>query len=72
MELILRHPGFLIRGAVAVLVVIGGTYLQSAKPLGRGIMLISAIASYGAALIHHIILLHGLRNSNCKAAAHRF
>ncbi len=48
---------------VAVLVVIGGTYLNSARPLGRGIMLLGAAASYLVTLLHHIILLHGLRNS---------
>jgi exopolysaccharide biosynthesis polyprenyl glycosylphosphotransferase len=53
---------------VAVLVVIGGTYLNSARPLGRGIMLLAAITSYGTALIHHIVLLHGLRNSKERVA----
>jgi len=48
---------------MAVLVVIGGTYLNSARPLGRGIMLLGAITSYLAAFVHHIVILHGLRNS---------
>ena len=48
---------------MAVLVVIGGTYLSSARPLGRGIMLLAAITAYAAALIHHIVILHALRNS---------
>ena len=52
----------------AVLVVIGGTYLNSARPLGRGIMLLAAVTSYIAALIHHIILLHGLRHSKERVA----
>jgi exopolysaccharide biosynthesis polyprenyl glycosylphosphotransferase len=48
---------------LSVLVVIGGTYLNSARPLGRGIMLLGSLASYVTALIHHIIMLHGLRTS---------
>jgi len=52
----------------AVLVVIGGTYLNSARPLGRGVMLLGAIASYLATLLHHIVLLHGLRNSRERVA----
>jgi len=47
----------------AVLVVIGGTYLHSARPLGRGIMLLGGAISYLVALIHHAILLHGLRHA---------
>lgn len=48
---------------LGVLVVIGGTYLNSARPLGRGVMLLGALTSYMVALIHHIVMLHGLRNS---------
>jgi exopolysaccharide biosynthesis polyprenyl glycosylphosphotransferase len=47
----------------AVLMVIGGTYLHSARPLGRGIMLLGGAISYLIALLHHVILLHGLRNA---------
>jgi exopolysaccharide biosynthesis polyprenyl glycosylphosphotransferase len=47
----------------AVLVVIGGTYLNSARPLGRGIMLLGALASYVITLLHHLLILHGLRHS---------
>ncbi len=43
--------------------VIGGTYLHSARPLGRGIMLLGGAVSYLVALLHHVILLHGLRNA---------
>jgi len=53
---------------VAVLVVIGGTYLNSARPLGRGVMLLGAIASYTATLVHHIVILHGLRHSKERVA----
>ncbi|MDR3406704.1 MAG: exopolysaccharide biosynthesis polyprenyl glycosylphosphotransferase [Chthoniobacter sp.] len=48
---------------LAVLVVIGGTYLNSARPLGRGIMLLGAVTSYLVALLHHIVIVHDLRNS---------
>ncbi|MEP6667608.1 MAG: exopolysaccharide biosynthesis polyprenyl glycosylphosphotransferase [Chthoniobacter sp.] len=48
---------------LAVLIVIGGTYLNSARPLGRGIMLLAAITSYLTALLHHIVIVHDLRNS---------
>jgi exopolysaccharide biosynthesis polyprenyl glycosylphosphotransferase len=53
---------------LAVLVVIGGTYLNSARPLGRGIMLLGAFTSYFAALIHHIVMLHDLRTSKERVA----
>lgn len=52
----------------AVLVVIGGSYLDSARPLGRGVMLIGALASYISILFHHIIMLHALRNSKERVA----
>jgi exopolysaccharide biosynthesis polyprenyl glycosylphosphotransferase len=52
----------------AVLVVIGGTYLTSAHPLGRGIMLLAAVAAYGATLLHHILILHALRSSQERVA----
>ncbi|HEY3900145.1 MAG TPA: sugar transferase [Chthoniobacter sp.] len=52
----------------AVLVVIGGTYLNSARPLGRGVMFLGALASYAAALMHHIIIIHALRNSKERVA----
>lgn len=47
----------------AVLVVIGGTYLDTARPLGRGVMLLGVLISYAAAMVHHVIILHGLHNS---------
>jgi len=53
---------------IAGLVVIGGTYLNSARPLGRGVMLLGVIASYVATLLHHIVLLHGLRHSRERVA----
>lgn len=52
----------------AVLVIIGGTYLNSAHPLGRGVMLLSAVTAYLVILIHHILLLHALRNSKERVA----
>jgi exopolysaccharide biosynthesis polyprenyl glycosylphosphotransferase len=52
----------------AVLVVIGGTYMNSARPLGRGVMLMGALAAYVVIVIHHIFLLHGLRTSKERVA----
>jgi exopolysaccharide biosynthesis polyprenyl glycosylphosphotransferase len=53
---------------VAVLMVIGGTYLNSARPLGRGIVLLGGIGSYIAALFHHILIVHDLRYSKERVA----
>ncbi len=53
---------------VAVLVIIGGTYLNSARPLGRGVMLLGAITAYIGSLFHHSLLLHALRNSRERVA----
>ena len=60
----------LLMGCVlaAVLVVLGGTYLNSARPIGRGVMLLGALTSYAATLVHHVIILHGLRNSKERVA----
>ncbi len=52
----------------AVLAVIGGSYLMSARPLGRGIMLIGAGAAYTVILAHHVFLLHALRTSRERVA----
>ncbi len=52
----------------AVLVVIGGTYLNSARPLGRGVMLIGALASYVTILLHHVVMLHALRSAKERVA----
>ena len=53
---------------VAVLVIIGGTYVNSAHPLGRGVMLLSAITAFIIILFHHSLLLHALRNSTERVA----
>ena len=52
----------------AVLVVIGGSYVVSFQTPGRGVMLIGTGAAYVAILIHHVILLHGLRTSRERVA----
>ncbi len=53
---------------IAVLVVIGITYVAFARPLGRGVMLIGAPTAFGAIVTHHIFLLHALRNSRERVA----
>ncbi len=53
---------------VAVLVLIGGSYAVSARPLGRGVMLLGASAAYLVVLIHHVFLLHALRNASERVA----
>ncbi len=52
----------------AVLVVIGGTYALSARPLGRGVMLLGAITGYLVILVHHVFLLHALRTARERVA----
>ncbi len=52
----------------AVLVVIGGSYAVSARPLGRGVMLMGAGVAYGVILVHHIFLVHALRNTRERVA----
>ncbi len=61
-------------GALAVCTVfalsmfIAGTYLHSFRPVGRGVILICAGLGYGATLIHHLFLLHSLRNNRERVA----
>ncbi len=52
----------------AVLVVIGASYVMSARPLGRGVMLIGAGAAYCVILVHHVFLLHALRTTRERVA----
>ena len=52
----------------AVLVVIGGSYAISARPLGRGVMLMGAGAAYLVILVHHVFLLHALRTARERVA----
>ena len=52
----------------AVLLVIGSTYVSSAHPLGRGVMLLGGITAYFITLIHHISLLHALRTARERVA----
>ena len=52
----------------AALVVIGGSYAVSARPLGRGVVFIGAGAAYISILVHHVFLLHALRNARERVA----
>jgi exopolysaccharide biosynthesis polyprenyl glycosylphosphotransferase len=45
---------------LAMLVVIGGSYISSAHPLGRGVMLIGGSITFVLVLAHHAMLLHTL------------
>ena len=63
-----RSLVLLVCVVAAVLVVIGGTYLNSARPLGRGVMFLGAITSYLAIVVHHVVLLHALRNAKERVA----
>jgi exopolysaccharide biosynthesis polyprenyl glycosylphosphotransferase len=53
---------------VAVSLFIGGTYIHSFRPIGRGAVFLSAALGYLATLIHHLILLHSLRNTRERVA----
>jgi exopolysaccharide biosynthesis polyprenyl glycosylphosphotransferase len=48
---------------IAVGMVISMTYLDTARPLGRGVMLLGTGLSFFLTLIHHIFLLHALRST---------
>jgi len=52
----------------AVLVLIGGSYAASARPLGRGVMLLGTVAAYLVILVHHVFLLHALRTARERVA----
>jgi len=52
----------------ALAMFIAGTYLHSFRPIGRGVILICAGLGYGATLIHHLFLLHSLRNNRERVA----
>ncbi|RYD79569.1 MAG: exopolysaccharide biosynthesis polyprenyl glycosylphosphotransferase [Verrucomicrobiaceae bacterium] len=64
------HRSLVLGGLVlvAVLVLIGATYGTFAKPLGRGVVLLGALAAYLSALAHHVSLLYGLRSSRERVA----
>jgi exopolysaccharide biosynthesis polyprenyl glycosylphosphotransferase len=47
---------------------VAGTYVHSFRPIGRGAILISASLAYTATLIHHLFLLHILRNARERVA----
>jgi len=53
---------------VAVSMFIAGTYIHSFRPIGRGAVLISAGLAYAATLVHHLFLLHILRNGRERVA----
>ncbi len=52
----------------SVLVVIGCSYIELARPLGRGVMLLGAGAAYLIILVHHLFLLHALRTARERVA----
>jgi exopolysaccharide biosynthesis polyprenyl glycosylphosphotransferase len=52
----------------AVLLIIGMTYATSARPLGRGVMLIGGATAYLLAVLHHASLLHALRTTRERVA----
>ncbi len=60
----------LLAGCVifAVLVVIGMTYGVFARPLGRGVVMLGGAVAYVGIVVHHIFLLHALRNSRERVA----
>ena len=52
----------------AVLVVIGGSYVLSAKPPGRGVVFLGTSVAFVGILVHHIFLLHALRTARERVA----
>jgi len=67
--------GVLTRAAIlafctvaAVGLFIAGTYLHSFRPIGRGAALLCAGIGYLATLLHHLCLLHSLRNNRERVA----
>jgi exopolysaccharide biosynthesis polyprenyl glycosylphosphotransferase len=67
--------GVLKRAAILALCIllaqgmfVAATYLYSFHPIGRGAVLICGFLSYGAILIHHLYLLHVLRNARERVA----
>jgi len=55
-----RAMVLLVCCAIATTVVLAITYIDCARPLGRGVTLLGAAFSFILAFIHHISLLHGL------------
>jgi exopolysaccharide biosynthesis polyprenyl glycosylphosphotransferase len=53
---------------LAVLVVIGASYIGSARPLGRGVMLMGGSMAFVLAFAHHCWLLHTLRMTRERVA----
>ncbi|MEI6352198.1 MAG: exopolysaccharide biosynthesis polyprenyl glycosylphosphotransferase [Verrucomicrobiota bacterium] len=49
-------------------VIVAGAYLATAVPLGRGVGLIGAVASYVLLLVHHWLLLRKLRSTSERVA----
>ena len=46
----------------AIGMVIGMTYIDTARPLGRGVMMLGTGLSFGFTLVHHVFLLLALRS----------
>src|SRR5581483_7463271 len=53
---------------LAIGLVIAVTYVDFARPLGRGVMLLGGILSYAFAFAHHVFILHFLRNYRERVA----
>ncbi|MEQ1861320.1 MAG: sugar transferase [Chthoniobacteraceae bacterium] len=53
---------------LAVLVIIGGSYITSARPLGRGVMLLGGALAFVCVLAHHIWMLFTLRATRERVA----
>jgi exopolysaccharide biosynthesis polyprenyl glycosylphosphotransferase len=54
--------------AFASLIIIGSSYTGSARPLGRGVMLLGASLTFLLAFLHHVFLLHALRTARERVA----
>lgn len=66
----LFERGVLLLGciALAMLVVIGASYIGYARPLGRGVMLLGGSLAFVLAFMHHCWLLHTLRVARERVA----
>lgn len=53
---------------LTMLVVIGLSYIGSARPLGRGVMLLGGALGFPLVFVHHVWLLHTLRMSRERVA----
>ena len=54
--------------AVALAGLVAVTYVDSARPLGRGVTLLGGIIAWVASLVHQMTLLHNIRTSHERVA----